>query len=373
MTRRVAIICSGGLWAYEHGDDHPLRAERLRRTAELLDAYKLFGLPNVVVVEPRLATPAELCLFHTAEYVEVVRKLSDGDLFVPYRDYGFGPGDNPVFPHMYESEALKVGGSLEAAARLVKGACDIAFNFAGGMHHAGPAEASGFCVFNDAAVALRWLEARGLRVAYVDIDVHHGDGVQWAFYDSDRVLTVSLHQSGRTLFPGSGSVGEVGREVGLGYCVNVPLPISTDDEAYVAAFDSVVLPVVGQFQPDLLVTQLGVDTHFLDPLADLALTTAGHLAVFERLAALGLPWLALGGGGYAIDVVPRAWTLAVGVMAGVELSDEIPASYRQRYGRQTLRDSEGPTLTPEERQSIRARVEAVIASVRQRHGLTPRP
>lgn len=370
MARKVALICSEGLWAYEHGDDHPLRAERLRRTAQLLDAYGAFRLPNVAVVEPRMATPAELYLFHTPEYVDIVRMLSDGDLTVSHREYGFGPGDNPVFPHMYESEALKVGGSLVAASLLEEAACDIAFNFAGGMHHAGPAEASGFCVFNDAAIALRWLEMRGRRVAYIDIDVHHGDGVQWAFFDSDRVMTISLHQSGRTLFPGSGSVGEVGREAGLGYCVNVPLPMCTDDDSYLSAFDSVVFPILDRFQPDVVVTQLGVDTHFRDPLADLALTTAGHTALFERVYALGLPWLALGGGGYAIDVVPRSWSLAVGVMAGCDFPDEIPASYRQRYGTSCLRDQEGPAFSPEERAGIRERVEAVIAAVRLRHGLS---
>ncbi|OGO12158.1 MAG: hypothetical protein A2Y93_03800 [Chloroflexi bacterium RBG_13_68_17] len=369
MPRRAVFLTSNGLWAHEHGGDHVLRAERLRRTVELLQAYGAFAAPNVQVVEPRPAREAELALFHTPEYVEVVRHLSDGDLSLPYWDYGFGPGDNPVFSGMYESEGLKVGSALVGARMLIDGDCDVAFSFGGGLHHAGPAEASGFCVFNDAVVVLRWLQARGLRVAYVDIDVHHGDGVQWAFFDSDRVLAISLHQDGRTLFPGTGSVGEIGRETGVGYNVNVPLPRLTDDQAYLYAFDALVPPLLDRFRPDLVVTQLGVDTHFLDPLADLMLTTAGHAALFERLGQLAPRWLALGGGGYNIDVVPRSWTLAFGVMSGQRFADAIPASFRTRYGSEWLHDRIGPDLGEEERRAVRKRVDAVVASVRERHGL----
>jgi len=367
VPRRAVFLTSDGLWAHEHGGDHVLRAERLRRTVELLQAYGAFDAPGVRVVEPRPAQVSELAFFHTPEYIEIVRRLSGGEQGLTYWNYGFGPGDNPVFSGMYESEGLKVGSALLGAEMLVNGECEVAFSYGGGLHHAGPAEASGFCVFNDAAVVLRWLRAQGYRVAYIDIDVHHGDGVQWAFFDSDRVLTISLHQDGRTLFPGTGSVGEVGREHGVGYCVNVPLPRLTDDQAYLYAFESVVPPLVERFGPDLLVTQLGVDTHYLDPLADLALTTAGHQALFERLGRLGPRWLALGGGGYNLDVVPRSWTLAFGVMSGQEFADKIPGPFHARYGTEWLHDQGGPVVDDQNRQVVHRRVRSVVASVRERH------
>ncbi len=369
MPRRAVFLTSSNLWAHEHGGDHVLRAERLRRTVELLEAYQAFAAPNVQVAEPRPADDAELTLFHTPEYVEVVKRLSAGERSLPYWQYGFGPGDNPVFSGMYESEGLKVGSALVGAKMLLDGDCDVAFSYGGGLHHAAPAEASGFCVFNDAAVVLRWLQAKGLRVAYVDIDVHHGDGVQWAFFDSDRILTISLHQDGRTLFPGTGSVGEIGREAGVGYSVNVPLPRLTDDQAYLLAFDSIVPPLLERFRPDLVVTQLGVDTHFLDPLADLVLTTAGQTSLYERFERLAPRWLALGGGGYNIDVVPRSWTLAFGVMSGQQFPEAIPDAYRERYGTEWLRDRAGPEVSDEDRRLVHRRVLAVVASVKERHQL----
>ena len=326
-------------------------------------------MPNVQVVTPHPATDDELALFHTREYIDAVRRLSAGDTQVPAWRYRFGPGDNPVFAGMFESERLKAGGALAGAALLVGGECDVAFSFAGGMHHAGPDHAGGFCVFNDAAVAIRWLLQQELRVAYVDIDVHHGDGVQAAFYDTDQVLTISLHQDGRTLFPGTGFVDDVGAGAGSGYSVNVPLPPYTDDETYLWAFHQVVPPLLERFQADIVVTQLGVDTHYRDPLASLLLTTAGHEALFEALDRLAPRWLALGGGGYALDVVPRSWTLAWGVMTGQDFPDELPAGYRATYGGEWLRDRERPRLDESTRHRVRQGVEAVVTAVRQRHDL----
>ncbi len=369
MTRRAVFLTSDGLWAHEHGGDHVLRADRLRRTVELLEAYGALAASNVRVVVPARAHDVELALFHTPEYVQAVKRLSAGDLTLPYWEYGFGPGDNPVFSGMYESEGLKVGSALVGARMLLDDECDVAFSYGGGLHHAGPGEASGFCVFNDAVVVLRWLCSRGLRLAYVDIDVHHADGVQWAFFESDQVLTISLHQDGRTLFPGTGSIGEIGRGAGVGYCVNVPLPRLTDDRSYLYAFDAIVPPVLDRFRPDLVVTQLGVDTHFLDPLADLALTTIGHAALFERLERLAPRWLALGGGGYNIDVVPRSWTLAFGVMSGQRFPEAIPEPFRERYGSEWLHDRIGPKLSEEERETTHRKVQAIVASVQERHHL----
>lgn len=367
--RRAVFLCSAEVWARGHGPQHPLKPDRLKRTFELLQELGAFDASNVQLVELRQATEQELALFHTPEYIEVVQALSRGQADLPAWRYGFGPGDNPLFSGMYESEALKAGGAIQAAEMLLAGTCDVAFNFSGGLHHAGPAAASGFCVFNDAPVAIHWLRQQGLRVAYVDIDVHHGDGVQAAFYDTDQVLTISLHQDPRTLFPGTGFAHETGEGKGRGYSVNVPLPPGTNDEAYLSAFRAIVPPMLERYDPDLVVTQLGVDTHFRDPLANLALTTRGHLALFQELDRLAPRWLALGGGGYALEVVPRSWTIAFGVMCGHSWPDELPEGYRARYGGSWLNDHEAPDLSPRLRGQIDQAVASVISEVRRLHDL----
>jgi acetoin utilization protein AcuC len=365
--RKMIFMSSPALWAHGHGPTHPLKPERLLRTVTLLNAYGALQAPNVQVVEPRLATEDELTLFHTGEYINAVRKLSAGERGVTAYRYGFSSGDNPIFEGMFESESLKAGSSLMAAQAVMSGDCDVAFSFSGGLHHAMPGYASGFCVFNDAAIAIEWLRQGGARVAYVDIDAHHGDGVQAGFYTTNEVLTISLHQDGRTLFPGTGFVSEDGMGLGKGYSVNVPLPPSTDDETYLWAFDQVVPPLLERFHADIVVTQLGVDTHYKDPLTHLMLTTAGHKALYERLASMAPRWLALGGGGYALDVVPRSWSLAFAVMAGQSLPDALPAAYREHYGGQWLEDKEKVKLDDRTRTYVRHHTEKVVAEVQQVH------
>lgn len=373
--RRVVFLSSPTVWQRGHGPQHPLKPERLQRTHELLQETGALDWPNVRVVPPRPATHEELTLFHTGEYVDAVRALSAGERDVPTARYNFGPGDNPVFPGMYDSEGLKVGSAVQAAELLARGDGDVAFSYSGGLHHGGPDFASGFCVFNDAAVAIHWLLQQDMRVAYVDVDVHHGDGVQNAFYDDDRVLTISLHQDGRTLFPGTGFIHETGHGPGAGYSVNVPLPPHTTGDAYLWAFRQVVPPLLARFQPDLLVTQLGVDTHFKDPLARLALTTRSHQDLFTALDDLvvqaepPLPWLALGGGGYDIGVVPRSWALAFAVMAGRSLPGDLPPAYRQRYGGRLLHDEDVPSWLEEGQSYVRQKAEDVVAAVREAHDL----
>jgi len=364
MTKS-AFICSPDLWQRGHGAAHPLKPERLQRTYELLAAYGAFHGPGSTLVRPRQATPKELGLFHTEEYIEVVRSLSRGEKRFDASRYNFGPGDNPVFPEMYETEALKVGSSLMAAELVTSGQKDVAFSFGGGMHHAGPANASGFCVFNDAAVAIHWLLQRGLRVAYVDIDAHHGDGVQDAFYETDRVLTISLHETGLYLFPGTGFVEEMGRGAGRGYAVNLPLAPYTDDEVYLWAFEEIVPPLVRRFQPDVVVSQLGVDTHYRDPLAHLCLTTSGYVSAVTAIKRLAPRWLALGGGGYDVDVVAQVWTLAYSVMSGQEFPDHLPAAYAEKYGEGSLRDREKPHISSELREQARRYAEAGVAALKQ--------
>jgi acetoin utilization protein AcuC len=373
--RRVVVLAGPELWRTGHGPAHPLKPERLRRTYELADELGLLSAPNVRVVEPRPASDEELALFHTPGYVAAVRRLTAAaDVGTAFESpeaarHNFGPGDNPVFAGMHELHALAVGATLQGAELLQADACDTAFSLGGGLHHAAPDHASGFCVYNDPAVAITWLRRRGRRIAYVDVDVHHGDGVQNAFEDDPQVLTISLHQDGRTLFPGTGFVQETGRGAGEGACVNVPLPAGTDDETYLWAFDQIVPASLERFGPDLLVTQLGVDTHFADPLAGLRLSTRGQQAVFQRLAELAPSWLALGGGGYNVDVVPRAWAMALAAMIRVSLPEDLPPRYRERYGGRRLHDESARLLDPDLRGEIRLVVERTVDDVKRRHRL----
>ncbi|MFQ6015855.1 MAG: acetoin utilization protein AcuC [Anaerolineae bacterium] len=363
---KVPFICSEDLWESGHGPAHPLKPERLRRTYELLKVYGAFENEAASLVEPQQASVEELCLFHTEEYVDVVQRLSRGESIFDAARYNFGPGDNPVWANMFEVEALKVGGALLAADLVTEQGVSIAFNFAGGMHHAGPARASGFCVFNDAAVAINHLLRKGLRVAYVDIDAHHGDGVQYAFYDTDRVLTISLHESGQYLFPGTGFVSEMGEGAGRGYAVNLPLPPYTGDEVYLWAFRQVVPPLVEAFRPDVLVSQLGVDTHYLDPLTHLSLTTEAYIQVVKGIKELAPRWLALGGGGYNVEGVARAWCLAYGVMLDVEFPDQLPEPYRNKYGGSSLRDSRKPVLDEQLKGFVQNGVERSVEEVKSK-------
>jgi acetoin utilization protein AcuC len=369
MERKVAFLSSPRSWQRGHGPDHPLKPERLKRTHVLLDEYGAFDAGNVLVHEPQPASEDDLALFHTKEYIHAVKNLSDGNLNLPIGRYGFGPGDNPVFPGMYDLARMSVGSALLGAKMLAENNCEVAFSYVGGLHHGGPDFASGFCIFNDVVVAIQWLVEQDLRVAYIDIDVHHGDGVQAAFYETDKVLTISLHQDGRSLFPGTGFIDEVGKGDGEGFSVNVPLPPFTDDEAYLHAFEAIVPVLINQFSPDIVVTQLGVDTHYKDPLAQMILTTSGHEALFNRLNQLCPRWLALGGGGYAIDVVPRSWSLAFGVMSGQVFPERLPPQYRDQYGGIWLRDREDPQVGDQTRDTVQERIEDVLRRVKGVHGL----
>jgi acetoin utilization protein AcuC len=325
--------------------------------------------PEIRVVAPRLGTQDELAYFHTPAYIQAVEALSRGALSHQAGRYGFGPGDNPVFRGMFDSERRKVGSALQGAEFILAGDADTVFSISGGLHHGRPEAPYGFCVFNDAAVVIQWLSAQELKVVYIDIDVHHGDGVQDAFYETDQVLTISLHQNGRTLFPGTGFIEERGFGRGRGFNINLPLPPYTGDEAYLEAFDAVVPPMVTRFSPDIMVTQLGVDTHYLDPLANLALTTHGHAALFHRLRAMGLPWLALGGGGYHLEVVPRSWTLALFIMADLIIPEEIPASLLDQYSDSRIHFDSPPSLQESLQGQVKTQVREVLTKITKFHGI----
>jgi acetoin utilization protein AcuC len=280
---------------------------------------------------PVPATDDQLRTVHSDDYVAAVKHASRG-----YVGHGLGTPDNPVFHHMHEASALVAGGSLMAAEEVLTGRAARAVNIAGGLHHAMRDHASGFCVYNDCALAIRRLLDGGVsRVAYVDIDVHHGDGVQEAFADDPRVLTISLHQHPATLFPGTGNSTDIGAPGAEGSAVNVPLPPGTGDGSWLRAFHAVVPALLRAFQPEVLVTQHGADTHVEDPLANLALSVDGQRAAHRALADLadstaGGRWLALGGGGYSLfRVVPRSWTHLLGVVLDREVDPNaaLPADW----------------------------------------------
>ena len=326
---RTAFIYTADYARFDYGPNHPLRNVRLRLTHDLIRAHGLLDLPTTCVVESRPAGLDEMLAFHDRGYLETLRQVDGGEAGGDLFRYGLGTADNPIFPGVYAWSALVAGASLQAMELVATGRADVAFSIAGGLHHAHRAKASGFCYVDDPAVIIAHLVDRGLRVAYVDIDVHHGDGVQWAFYDTDRALTISLHESGLSLFPGTGFVEEAGKGKGQGFSVNVPLAPDTDDEIFTWAFDQVVPPVLAAFAPDILVTQLGADTHRTDPLANLSLTTRGFAHTVRAFRAMGRPWIALGGGGYDVANVPRAWTLAWAIMNGMEPPPGVPEAYRE--------------------------------------------
>ncbi|MBI2466522.1 MAG: acetoin utilization protein AcuC [Candidatus Rokubacteria bacterium] len=348
---KTALVHSDAYAGFDYGPSHPLRMERLGLTWALVEAYGLTALPETRVVAPTPAPDEVLQGFHTGEYLEVLRAASVGrEVPLPYR-WGLGPGDNPIWPGMYEASALACGGSIRAAELVAAGEVERAFAFAGGLHHAMPDRASGFCYLNDAVLAILALRARGLRVCYIDIDAHHGDGVQHAFYESPDVLTISTHERGDRLFPGTGFVEEIGAGPGRGYAVNLPLQPYTDDAVYLEAFEAVVPPLARAFHPDVVVAQLGIDSHRTDPLTHLALSVEGFAEAVRRILALAPCLVALGGGGYDLGNVARAWTVAWALMNDVSLPERLPGGFVQAAashlrGRTTLWD--GPEPQPAE-------------------------
>jgi acetoin utilization protein AcuC len=390
VTCTLGVSWDDGLIQYDFGPGHPLAPVRVELTMALARSFGIFDYPSVTVTAPRPATDSELELVHDAGYIDAVRRA--GQTGRADVSHGLGTPDDPVFAGMHEASALVAGATL-AAARAVWGSrAEHAANVAGGLHHAMRASASGFCVYNDPAIAISWLLAEGAeRVAYVDLDVHHGDGVQTAFYDDPRVLTISLHEHPATLFPGTGLPSEAGLGDAAGTAVNVALPPGTGDAGWLRALDAVVPPLVRAFRPDVLVSQHGCDSHRLDPLAHLELSIdAQHRAqtVLHELAhqTAGGRWLLTGGGGYElVRVVPRCWTHLLAEAAGepIDPQAQTPAAWREyvrdRTGRQppeTMTDGSAAEFKSYESgfdpadpvdRSIRATRMAVFPA----HGLNP--
>jgi acetoin utilization protein AcuC len=326
-SNRTALIYSPLFGTFSYGDDHPFKLQRYRLVRELMEAYGLLKLPNMEIRDCRPVDDDLVLTFHDKAYVARLKEFSSSDK--PRADFLFGLGDAdcPVFEGLYDCAALGAGATVEAARLVVEEDFSIAFNLAGGWHHAHRAKASGFSYLHDAVLAINWLVAQGKRVVYLDIDAHHGDGVQEGFYDSDRVLTISLHESGIYFFPGTGFEDEIGQGRGKGYSVNVPLLAHTDDALYMKAFDEVAYPLMAAFNPDVIVTQIGADTFRTDPLTRLEITTHSYSYIMRKLKALKIPWVALGGGGYDLMNTARAWTIAWAVMNGVDLNPRLPAAF----------------------------------------------
>jgi len=319
---RTAFVYSPQSGEYEYGPDHPMEPRRTSETVELCHKYGLLDKPWVDVVEPQPAGAEEMALFHDRDYLAALQEANDGVFKESMIEFGLGTVDCPIFPGVYDYSALATGGTLLAASLVDEEGYDLAFNLSGGFHHAHFRNAEGFCYVNDIAIAIRHLLRKGRRIAYVDLDAHHGDGVQDAFYEDNRVLTISLHESGKTLFPWSGFETESGTGEGKGYNINVPLPPQTDDEVFLEAFNEVVPDAVAAFDPDIVFALVGADGLLADPLSHLALTNNAYAEAAKVIEAISPKCVALGGGGDQMNSVTRAWCLAWAVMNGIEPEDE---------------------------------------------------
>lgn len=331
---RAALIWSPELAGYDLGDSHPLNPLRLTLTVELMQSFGMLASNDVI--SPRPASDSELLLVHSIGYVEAVREASDwGAGLRP--GMGLGTEDNPVYPGMHDIAALTCGASIQGIEAVLSGRQLRTFSIAGGMHHAHRSRAAGFSVYNDAAVGIAVARKRhpDLKVLYVDIDAHQGDGVQEAFAGSAEVLTISIHETGLHAFPGTGFPGEIGYGPGEGFSANVPLPMDATDECFALAFDEVVAPLATAFRPDVVVAQLGVDAHHRDPQTDLCLTLPGYRSLVRGIVRLADELCAgrlaaSGGGGYhVVDVVPLAWTWVMAELGGVQLPDAVPEVWRE--------------------------------------------
>jgi len=322
--RQAAFLHSSDIEGYHYPPDCPFKTERAGMTRRILAGMGLLAGPDRIEVGFQPAARGVLERFHTARYLDTMQRAAGGDLDVAGLAMGFGQPEVPVFREMFDYAALACGATLRGAEMLLAGEADVAFNPSGGYHHARPQTAAGFCYVNDVALACLVLADRVDRVLFLDVDVHHGDGVQDAFYDRRDVMTISLHETGDALFPGTGYPREIGTGDGEGYCVNVPLPPRTYDEAYMRAFAAVVPPLVKAYDPDVLVFEVGADGLAGDPLADLALTNNTYAEIARQVVGFGKPVLATGGGGYHPENTARAWALVWSVLVGDRAQETLP-------------------------------------------------
>lgn len=378
-ARNLAFVYSPETEGLSYPPDCPFKTYRATLTRRQLISFGMLGSPGREEIAARTATLAELQQFHTPRYLMELQRAAGGDLTVEGLHMGLGGSDTPIFKDVFGYGARACGAALTAADLLLAGKADIAFHLLGGFHHAWPEKAGGFCYLNDVALACMRLADAGKRVVYLDIDAHHGDGVQEAFYRRNDVLTISMHESGKTLFPWGGFEHEIGEGPGLGYNVNVSLPAGTYDEAFMMAFERVVMPLLGAFRPDAIVLELGMDTLAGDPLTHISMTNNATVDVLNRLLSLNTPLLVAGGGGYNVENTVRAWTLAWRTCAGEDEEHDFSmgmggvmlASTEWAGG---LRDR-ALAVTAEQRQAVEsellASIQILTRDIFRHHGLAP--
>ena len=315
-TKKASFIYSPELEKFSYPADCPFNTDRAGQVRKILNSMDLLSGDNRSEVSPVPAERLVLKKFHSARYLHALKTAAKGRWDTEALDMGIGTLDCPVFSGMYDYSVLATGATLTGVKLILSGSAEVAFNPSGGFHHAGPEKASGFCYINDVALACTILAEEGTRVLYLDVDVHHGDGVVYGFYDRRDVMTISFHESPGTLFPGTGREDEIGSGQGKGYCVNVPLPVGTYDEVYMRAFETIALPLITVYNPDVIVFELGADALAGDPLAHLCLTNNVYADVIEHLLSFDKPIVATGGGGYNVSNTVRAWALAWSILTG---------------------------------------------------------
>lgn len=363
------FIFSDDLSRVEFSMDHLFKPVRARNTLDLCERYGLLDGDSTRVVPPLPASPEQLALFHEEGYIDTLQRIDSGEFDMEMFGRGLGTEENPVFQRLLGWCLQTTGATLTGMEALDAGEADLAFNPLGGFHHAGRSGAEGFCYVNDVGVAVETLLARGRRVAVVDLDAHHGNGVQDGFYEDDRVLTISLHESGRTLYPWTGDETQIGEGRGLGFNVNVPLEVKTDDEVYLMAFHEIVPPLLEAFSPDIIISEIGADTIISDPLTHLRLTNNGYKEAVTTLGGLAPKFLALGAGGYDIFRTSRCWTLAWAGLNGLEPKDEFAGLVGgMMFGPEMEMGSlyDRPLLTKgPDREKAEAEARRVIRSIRE--------
>lgn len=338
MKCPATFVFSNNTLSYHFHEDHPLNQKRVLLSKELLEDSG--QLPAKSIIHPRKATEDEIALFHDLSYIQAIKKAGTGQLSSGEGlQFGLGTEDTPIFPNMHEAASYVVGGTLKAVDAVMEEKASHALHLGGGLHHGFKRKAAGFCIYNDGAVAIKYLRKHyDVKVLYVDTDAHHGDGVQWAFYDDPNVCTLSIHETGRYLFPGTGNLNERGIKQGHGYSFNLPLDAFTEDESFISVYDSAIREVAEFFKPDVIVTQNGADAHCYDPLTHLCSTmkTFEHIPKVAHEIAHSYcdgKWIALGGGGYDMwRVVPRAWGQLWNVMhTGNPLKGSLPSNWLEKW------------------------------------------
>lgn len=364
---KAAFIYSPAFDRFQYPADCPFNVSRAGKVRELVESKGLLVGKNIIEVSAEAAERVTLKKFHSAKYLKVLRESSAGRFNPDAYHMGIGTPDCPTFRDMYAYSVLACGATIAGAEMILSGEVDYVFNPSGGLHHCGPELASGFCYMNDVAIGCTLLAEAGKKVLYLDVDVHHGDGVANAFYDRKDVMTISLHESGRTLFPGTGFAKDIGAGAGKGYCVNVPLAVGTYDQTYMNVFAEIVLPLIKVYNPDVFVFDFGADALAGDPLAHLRLTNNTYADIIKLLLTFDKPILMTGGGGYNIENTVRAWALGWNVLC---------SAVEDNLGIDTCQDEwrdKDPAIGEQHSEMVEPATEVVIDSVKKNifhyHGL----